>query len=75
MFFLAADKQMEVWGSSIYIYILKGCVVTGDSDLALHMLSEMQRMGRNPRRRQYEISLKIVRKPHHLDHFLPVRRY
>ena len=64
-----------VWRVSIYVHIIKGCVVTGDCDLALHMLSEMQRMKHCVRMCNYEALIQIVNKPDHLNHFLPVRLF
>lgn len=68
-----ADALKTVWRASVYVYIIKGCCVTGDADLALHMLTEMRKMKRYVRKCEYEMLLQIVNQPDHICHFLPVR--
>ncbi len=70
LFFSAALRA--VWRPSLYVALIRVSVARGDSDLALHMLSEMRRWGYFVGSKAYEYLFQLVRQPSHLSTFLPV---
>ena len=61
-----------VWRQSLYVSLIRGSLVRGDRELALHMLSEIRRWGYVVSTMAYEYLLQSVSQPQHLQDYLPV---
>ena len=70
--YVPTDRLRSVWRQSLYVSLIRGSLVRGDEELALHMLSELRRWGYVVSTMAYEYLLQSVNHPRHLQQYLPV---